>query len=108
LILVPVLTTWEDQGLAFDVALHLGSLSAVVIYFRQEICKMVSSSLIAVRGKGVDEDARLGFWVTLATIPVCIIGFLTRDLIADQMRSTLIIGISLIGFGLLLGYGRLV
>ena len=35
LILVPVLTRWEDQGLAFDVALHLGSLSAVVIYFRQ-------------------------------------------------------------------------
>ncbi|TVP44786.1 MAG: undecaprenyl-diphosphate phosphatase [Halomonas sp.] len=104
LILVPVLTVWEDQGLAFDVALHLGSLSAVVIYFRQEIGKMVTSSLAAVRGKGVDEDARLGFWVTLATIPVCVIGFLTRDLIADQMRSTLIIGISLIGFGLLLGY----
>lgn len=37
LILVPVLTDWQDQGLAFDVALHLGSLSAVIIYFRQEI-----------------------------------------------------------------------
>lgn len=104
LILVPVLTAWEDQGLAFDVALHLGSLSAVVIYFRQEICKMVTSSLSALRGQGVDDDARLGVWVVLATIPVCVIGFLTRDLIADHMRSTLIIGISLIGFGLLLGY----
>lgn len=104
LILVPVLTAWEDQGLAFDVALHLGSLSAVVVYFRREIWQMMSSSLAAIGGKGVDKDARLGFWVTLATIPVCLIGFLTRDMIADQMRSTLIIGISLIGFGLLLGY----
>ena len=43
LILVPVLTTWEDQGLAFDVALHLGSLSAVVLYFRQEIWQMIAS-----------------------------------------------------------------
>ncbi|GEN28504.1 undecaprenyl-diphosphatase 1 [Halovibrio variabilis] len=104
LILVPVLTAWEDQGLAFDVALHLGSLSAVVIYFRQEIWQMMTSSLAAIRGKGVDKDARLGFWVVLATIPVCLIGFLIQNIIADQMRSTLIIGISLIGFGLLLGY----
>ena len=104
LILVPVLTTWEDQGLAFDVALHLGSLSAVVIYFRQEIWKMVASSLTAVKGNGVDEDARLAFWVTIATLPVCIVGFLFHDFISGYMRSTLIIGISLIAFGLLLGY----
>ncbi len=104
LILVPVLTTWEDQGLCFDVALHLGSFSAVVIYFRQEIWKMVVSSLTAVKGKGVDEDARLAFWVTIATLPVCVVGFLLHDLISGYMRSTLIIGISLIAFGLLLGY----
>ncbi|AVI61940.1 undecaprenyl-diphosphate phosphatase [Halomonas sp. M1] len=104
LILVPVLTAWEDQGLAFDVALHLGSLAAVILYFRYEILRMLKSSVTALQGKGVDEDARLGFWVALATLPVCVIGFLSRDLIADQMRSTLIIGISLIGFGLLLGY----
>lgn len=104
LILVPVLTVWEDQGLAFDVALHLGSLSAVVIYFRQEIWKMVASSLAAISGKGVNEDARLALWVTLATIPVCVVGLLLHDVISNYMRSTLIIGISLIGFGLLLGY----
>ena len=104
LILVPVLTTWEDQGLAFDVALHLGSLSAVVLYFRQEIWQMIASSLTAVRGNGVNEDARLAFWVVVATLPVCIVGFLLHDLIAGYMRSTLIIGLSLIGFGLLLGY----
>lgn len=104
LILVPVLTSWEDQGLAFDVALHLGSLSAVVIYFRHEIWQMIASSLAALRGRGINKDARLAIWVTLATLPVCIIGFLLRDVISVYMRSTVIIALSLIGFGLLLGY----
>lgn len=104
LILVPVLTAWEDQGLAFDVALHLGSLAAVVLYFRHEIVRMLVSSIDAVTGKGVNEDAKLALWVVLATLPVCIIGFLGRDLVAEHMRSTLIIGMSLIGFGVVLGY----
>lgn len=104
LILVPVLTAWEDQGLAFDVALHIGSLSAVVIYFRHEIWQMVTSSLAALGGKGVNADAKLAIWVVIATLPVCIVGFLLHDIISGYMRSTLIIGASLIGFGLLLGY----
>jgi len=44
LILVPVFTDWSDQGLAFDVALHIGSLSAVVLYFRHELAVMPTSS----------------------------------------------------------------
>ncbi|MBT2775136.1 undecaprenyl-diphosphate phosphatase [Halomonas sp. ISL-60] len=104
LILVPVLTDWQDQGLAFDVALHLGSLSAVILYFRHEIWQMITSSLAAIGGKGINDDARLAFWVTLATIPVGVVGLLLHDVISDYMRSTLIIGVSLIGFGLLLGY----
>lgn len=104
LILVPVLTAWQDQGLAFDVALHLGSLSAVMIYFRREIFSMINSSLNALSGKGVDHDAWLALWVTLATLPVCAIGFVLHDVIEGYMRSTLIISLSLIVFGLLLGY----
>lgn len=104
LILVPVLTEWEDQGLAFDVALHLGSLSAVMLYFRQEIWQMITSGLAAIYGKGINDDARLALWVMLATIPVGIIGLLLHDVISHYMRSSLIIGVSLMGFGLLLGY----
>ncbi|PRY64781.1 undecaprenyl-diphosphatase [Vreelandella songnenensis] len=104
LILVPVLTTWEDQGLAFDVALHVGSLTAVMIYFRKEIKQIVSGSLGVLSGGEMNRDARLGLWITVATLPVCVIGFLLQDIISTYMRSTLIIGISLIGFGLLLGY----
>ncbi|MBZ5487454.1 undecaprenyl-diphosphate phosphatase [Halomonas aquamarina] len=104
LILVPVLTNWEDQGLAFDVALHVGSLAAVMIYFRKEILQIADSSFKVMKGGEIDKDARLGFWIVVATLPVCIIGFLLQDAISLYMRSTLIIGISLIGFGLLLGY----
>jgi undecaprenyl-diphosphatase len=104
LILVPALTSWDDQGLAFDVALHMGSLLAVIAYFRREIFTMLQSSFAALRGKAVDRDARLALGVALATLPVCVIGLLLHDVVKEHMRSTLIIGVALIGFGLLLGY----
>ncbi len=104
LILVPALTPWKDQGLAFDVALHMGSLLAVVVYFRREIGAMLQSSLAALRGKAVDRDARLALGVVLATLPVCVIGLLLHDVVERHMRSTLIIAMAMIGFGLLLGY----
>lgn len=104
LILVPVLTEWEDQGLAFDVALHIGSLAAVVVYFRQDLVRMGDSLLDYVRGRGLDADGRLGGWVLLATFPVGLAALIFKTPIETVMRSPLVIGISLIGFGLLLGY----
>ncbi|MFO7649462.1 undecaprenyl-diphosphate phosphatase [Halomonas campaniensis] len=104
LILVPVLTPWNDQGLAFDVALHIGSLSAVVLYFRQELVRMAVSWAGSLRGAGMDDDARLAWGVLLATLPVCVFGLAFRDAIEVGMRSPLIIAGGLIGFGLVLGY----
>ncbi|MDI5987383.1 undecaprenyl-diphosphate phosphatase [Halomonas sp. M4R5S39] len=104
LILVPVLTPWDDQGLAFDVALHLGSLAAVVLYFRHELSRMAVSWAGSLRGGVADEDARLAWWVLLATIPVCVVGLAFHDAIEVGMRSPLIIAAGLIVFGVLLGY----
>lgn len=104
LILVPALSDWDDQGLAFDVALHIGSLAAVVIYFRQELLNMTLSWAGSLAGRGVDDDARLAWWVVLATIPVCLVGLAFHDVIQDDMRSPLIIAFGLIVFGLLLAY----
>ena len=109
LILVPVLTGWIDQGLTFDVAVHLGSLLAVVFYFRHDLRRMaISWSRSLTRGslrQGIgDPDARLAWWVILATLPVCVVGFVLHDAIADNMRSPLVIGLAMIGFGLVLGY----
>ncbi|WP_447554746.1 undecaprenyl-diphosphate phosphatase [Vreelandella sp. EE22] len=104
LILVPVLTQWDDQGLAFDVALHLGSLGAVILYFRTELWRMLTRTLATLRGHGVNKDATLALWVVIATMPVCLVGFALQNVIEGYMRSTLVISLSLIGFGLVLGY----
>ncbi|GGX83406.1 undecaprenyl-diphosphatase [Litchfieldella qijiaojingensis] len=104
LILVPELTIWPDQGLAFDVALHVGSLAAVVLYFRRELLGMTRSWLASVSGRGTDSDGRLAWWVLLATIPVGLAGLAFHDTIEVAMRSPLLLASGLIGFGLLLGY----
>jgi len=104
LILVPVFTDWDDQGLVFDVALHIGSLSAVVLYFRHELVGMTSSWCRSVAGRGTDDEARLAWWVILATIPVGLAGLAFEDAIQGIMRSPRVIAGGLIGFGLLLAY----
>lgn len=104
LILMPVLTGWPDQGLAFDVALHLGSLGAVVAYFRHELVAMTRSWSRSVSGQGTDDDARLAWWVIVATVPVCLAGLVFQDAIETQLRSPLVLAFGLIVFGLLLGY----
>ena len=104
LILVPVFTDWDDQGLVFDVALHIGSLSAVVLYFRHELVGMTTSWCRSVAGHGTDDEARLAWWVILATIPVGLAGLAFKDPIEVVMRSPLVIAGGLIVFGLLLAY----
>src|SRR5690349_3287051 len=74
LILVPYLLHWEDQGLAFDVAIHVGTLLAVLIYFRQELRKVITGWLRNVCGGKSTADARLGRAIGFGTIPVGIAG----------------------------------
>ena len=104
LILVPVLTDWPDQGLAFDVALHLGSLSAVLIYFRQDIINMLQSWTRSLHTRQLDADAKLAWAVILGTIPVGLAGLLLKDTVETVLRSPVYLSVGLIGFGLLLGW----
>jgi undecaprenyl-diphosphatase len=103
LILVPVLTGWHDQGLAFDVAVHVGTLSAVVIYFRKEIGQMFFAWMASLKGKHT-EDSRLAWGVLIGTIPVGLVGLLFKDYISGNLRSELVIAATTIIFGLLLWY----
>jgi len=102
LILVPVLTGWEDQGLAFDVAVHLGTLSAVVFYFRRDLVKMGYDWFGSLNGRGMVGDARLAWGVLLGTIPVGIAGLLFKDVIEKDLRGAAVIAATTIIFGLLL------
>ncbi|OGP12538.1 MAG: undecaprenyl-diphosphatase [Deltaproteobacteria bacterium GWA2_54_12] len=104
LILVPFVTDWPDQGLAFDVALNTATWLAVVIYFRRDIADISMGffkSLAERRLEGNHNGALA--WMTLAaTIPVGIAGLLAHDLVAGPLRSLEIIGWSSIVWGLVL------
>ena len=103
LILLPALTTWEDQGLAFDVALHVGSLIAVLMYFRQELGKLTSSWIDSLKTRQLTPESRLVWGVGLGTIPVGIVGlFMASSNLEAQLRTPVIIAITTIVFGLLL------
>ncbi|HDZ07645.1 undecaprenyl-diphosphate phosphatase [Pseudohongiella sp.] len=104
LILVPVLTGWQDQGLAFDVALHVGSLSAVLTYFRHDILTMTRSWVQSLLTRRLDSESRLAWAVILGTIPVGLAGLMFNDFIADTLRSPLYMVPGLIVFGLALGW----
>ncbi|MCG2634979.1 MAG: undecaprenyl-diphosphate phosphatase [Gammaproteobacteria bacterium] len=104
LILVPQLLGWEDQGLAFDVAVHLGTLTAVLWYFRRPVLAMTQASWDQVRHRKSSADARLTLAVVVATIPAGVGGLLLNDLIEGPLRSPLVIATTTVIFGLLLGW----
>jgi undecaprenyl-diphosphatase len=103
LILVPYLTGWPDQGLAFDVAVHVGTLAAVVIYFRKEISRMFSAWFVSLSGKH-SEDSKLAWAVLIGTIPVGLTGLFFEAMISAYLRTTLVIACTTVLFGLLLWY----
>ncbi|WP_438864124.1 undecaprenyl-diphosphate phosphatase [Neptunicella sp.] len=103
LILPSVLLGWQNQGLAFDVAIHIGSLLAVIIYFRDDIRRMLLAWFGSLNGK-VTDDSKLAWWVIVATIPAVIAGFLLKDFVENYARSALVVASTTIIFGLLLGY----
>lgn len=103
LILVPALLGWDDQGLAFDVAVHVGTLLAVVFYFREELGQMIVAVLRLGRGDAeVAEHYRLAWLIVLATIPVGLVGILARDFIEMHLRSPMVIALTTAGFGIAL------
>ena len=104
LILPAELLGWVSQGLAFDVAVHVGSLLAVMIYFRQDIFRLAQAWLTVGFSKQQSPDSKLAWWVILATIPGVVFGFLMKDWIELNARSILIIAMTTIIFGLLLWY----
>ena len=104
LILVPVLTEWSDQGLSFDIAVHLGSLAAVLSYFRRELLVMSRDWGRSLAERRLVGESRLAWAVLLGTIPVGLAGLALRGVVEDHWRSPLVIAASLIGFGLLLAW----
>ena len=104
LILVPVLTGWDDQGLLIDVSVHLGTLLAVLVYFKDDTKGLTMGALSHVGVKGASAHyVTLFRLLVLATIPVVIAGgaFVVFD-VNGYLRSAEVIGVTSIVFGLLL------
>jgi undecaprenyl-diphosphatase len=94
LILVPHLFGWRDQGLAFDAMMHVGTLAALVAYFRGELLGMMRGTM----------SRRLGVILVAATVPAAVAGVLLERVIETQLRSPLVIAATTAVFGLLMWY----
>lgn len=103
LILLSKFTYFPDQGLVLDVAVHFGSILAVMIYFSQYIAAMFRG-LLKTRfwPNWQNDDAKLFWLLVIGTIPVVIAGLLLRNYGTEWMRSTKLIGWTILGYGILL------
>jgi len=102
LILPAQVLNWPDQGLAFDVAVHVGTLIAVVTYFYRDIVQVVGDWFSSLMGKGSTEQSKLGWCLIIGTIPAGLTGLVFNDFIEANLRSVEVIAYATIGFGILL------
>lgn len=105
LIIIPWFFSWPESGLTFDVALHLGTFLAMVLYFRSDIVEMMVSFRDAIISRSLDTPAkRLPFLIIAATVPAAIVGKLFEHQMEEIFRSNpLLIAIFLAVFGIILG-----
>jgi len=103
LILLPALTGFSDQGLAIDVAVHVGTLTAVILFFRHDVLLALTGVGRLVRGRADTPGAKLALLLIIATIPVVLAGLAIQMTgLADRMRSVAVIGWTMLIFGLVL------
>jgi undecaprenyl-diphosphatase len=111
LILVPILTGWPDQGLLVDVAVHVGSLGAVLLYFRRDLWCMLRGLGDWRAGRPLEQQGRhMIALITVGTVPIIIAGFALKSIGTDALRSAAVVGCTSIVFGTLLfiadGFGQ--
>lgn len=94
---------WEDQGIAFDVAVHIGTLLAVVFYYLSDLVTISTHTLESLIKRRNNQISRVGWFIILATIPAGVAGFLLEEFVSTTARSVHVIAYTTIGFGLLLG-----
>src|SRR5689334_3541047 len=103
LVLTPWVFGWPDPGLAFDVALHVGTLVAVLWYFRTEWVKLTQSGIALLRTRRADtEEKQRLLYIIVATIPAAIAGLLLESYAESTFRSPSLIACTLIVMGVAL------
>jgi undecaprenyl-diphosphatase len=103
LILLPKLTGMTDQGQALDVAVHVGTLLAVILYFWSDVRLVLEGVGRLIKGKIDTQGAFWALCLSIATIPVILVGLVLKLTgLSDAMRSTAVIGWTMLIFGLVL------
>ncbi len=102
LVLVPYLVEWPDQGLAFDVAVHFGSLLAVCAFFRNDLMGLLRGGAQVLSGDMKSPQATMALGIGLGTIPAAVAGLLFAGWIEANLRDPRIIVYTLAGYGILM------
>lgn len=102
LILIPWAMGWPDPGLSFDVALHLGTLVALLIYFREDWIALLGAAFGIIQGRTQSPDARMVMLIIGATIPGAIAGALFEHKIEEALRAPQVVALFLIALALIL------
>jgi undecaprenyl-diphosphatase len=106
--IVPAFAGWEDPGSAFTAVVQLGTMAAVLLYFRDDLWRILTTWFRSLRDPSLrgDLDARMGWYIGLGTIPIAIFGFIFKDQIESGGRDLYLIGCALIVMGLVLLYAE--
>ncbi|WP_417586696.1 undecaprenyl-diphosphate phosphatase [Pararhodobacter oceanensis] len=103
LILLPELTGMADQGLVIDVAVHVGTLFAVMLFFHRDMAQIFRGLPELLRGRAESTGARMALLLIISTIPVMVVGLLLKVTgLVDQFRSIAVIGWAMLVFGIVL------
>jgi undecaprenyl-diphosphatase len=102
--IVPAFLGWEDPGAAFTAVTQLGTMAAVLLYFRNDLWRIAIAWTRSLRDAEIRRttDARLGWYILLGTIPIGLFGLVFSDQIEDEARNLELIGTTLIVLGLVL------
>ncbi|MSX02461.1 MAG: undecaprenyl-diphosphate phosphatase [Actinobacteria bacterium] len=104
---VPALAGWPDPGAAFSAVIQLGTMAAVLVYFRAELWRMAVAFLKSFTGdhplwRSADTDGRLGWYIVLGTIPISIVGLVFKDQIENNVRTISLVATVMILFSFVL------
>ncbi len=107
ILFVPALAGWDDPGAAFSAVIQLGTMAAVLVYFRTDLWRMAVAFVKSFVGdhplwRSDDSDARIGWYIVLGTIPISIVGIVFADQIENNVRSLSLVAVVMILFSFVL------
>lgn len=104
LVLITKFFNWSDQGIAFDVFVHFGTLVAVCFYYRSFLLRVIFDCYYSVKEKTINPNTKLFFGIVIMTIPVGLVGLVYNDYIEQNLRNIQIIALASIFFAIFLAF----